>query len=518
MGRRSFPRVVSVTGLELLSTLFLLTCSVQTGAAVNFSISPPSVPNDFTGVVQLKILELSAGATVRVEKYLDENGNGQIDPEEPLLESFMIKDGLAPVIAGITNSDLYADTDGAINGQIIVRVDFSQTIAIDRISGSYIFKVTDPSGSFSPLIQPFALTTTALPQGVTGVVTDATGEPVPTAEIALLNIDTVQFVTSAFDNADGRFTVYSPPGKYLLLPLRRGYIFSIQASTFDLASATLEIKPGQFLTNNLQLTRGNTLVSGVLKDAASGAGIPGIPVYAVSAEQDTNGTFTSLSFSFGLADLNGQFSVFGHPGTWGFTPLIQQLSRVGYLGVENIAVLAVTSTNNTNITIGLPKATSLFYGQLKNQVGKPLAGVQMDARDPNLGFETLSRTDANGNYTLGVIGGNWTVEPESSSLGTFGYDSGIAPETPMEDGQAIEQTFSVSPVRLSISGGTLSREGSFQFQVLGETGRTYEIQASTDLKAWDSQETFTISVSPYDYSDDRAKGAPVRFYRVQQQP
>src|SRR5262249_29905924 len=123
-----------------------------------------------------------------------------------------------------------------------------------------------------------------------------------------------------------------------------------------------------------------------------------------------------------------------------------------------------------------------------------------------------------GNYTLGVIAGNWTVEPEFSSLSSFGYENGIAPETLVEDGQAIERSFSVNPVQLSISGGTFAQDGSFHFQVAGETGKAYQVQTSTDLKRWDAQQTFTITTSPYVYSDNGAKGVPARFYRAQQQP
>jgi len=513
-------RAVSIPGLRLLLVVFVvLTASLDAMAVITFDVSPVSVPNAFTGTVELKIMGVSPGAPVRIEKYLDENANGQIEASEPLLESFAVTDGLVPTIGGITNLAVYADHDGATNGQLIVNLDFSPTSEIDRISGQYVFKVSDPSGSFSPVIQPFTLTAASLPQGITGVVTDAsTGQPISLAQVALVDLDSSQLVTSVFVSTNGEFTLYSQPGNYLLLPLRRGYIFTIQADLFSLTNVALQVKTGQFLTNNVVLRPGNTVISGILKDAVTGAGIPGVAVYALSSAQDTNGAVSSLSFTFGLTDGSGNFSVMGQPGTWGFVPLPQQLARLGYLGLTDFTIVAVTNNVGTNVTIALPKATALIYGQVKNQAGKPLRGVQVAAHDSNLGFQSFARTDTNGNYTLGVIAGNWSVEPESSSLNSLGYQGANTVTFILEDATATEQSFSVQPIPLSVSAAAFLPSGSFQFQVFGESGNSYQVQGSSDLKQWAPQRSFTISTSPYLYIDESAKPGLTRFYRVQRQP
>jgi Carboxypeptidase regulatory-like domain len=511
--------MTSISSLRLLLVVLVVLSASLDAMAVTFNISPASVPNSFTGTVELKIIGVSPGGTVRIEKYLDENADGQIEAQEPLLESFLVTDGLVPIIGGITNVVVHADHDGSTNGQIIFNLDFSQTTEIDRISGQYLFKVSDPSGSFSPLIQPFALTATPLPQGITGLVTDAsTGKPIPSAQVALVDVDSSQFVTSVFDNADGRFTAYSPPGNYLVLPLRRGYIFTIQADIFDLSSATLQVSAGQFLTNNVILHPGSTAISGIMKDAATGAGIPGVAVYALSGEQDTNGAVSSLSFTFGLTDESGNFSVMGQNGIWGFASIPEQLARIGYLGLTEFPTVTVTNNIGTNVTIALPKATSLIYGQVKNQAGKPLAGVQVAANDSDLGFQTIATTDTNGNYTLGAVAGNWSVEPDSSSLDRLGYQAPDTATVLVEDATATEQSFSVQPVPLSLSAAAFSQSGSFQFQVTGESANSYQVQSSSDLKTWTMQGSFTISTSPYLYIDESAKTGPTRFYRVQRQP
>ena len=78
-----------------------------------------------------------------------------------------------------------------------------------------------------------------------------------------------------------------------------------------------------------------------------------------------------------------------------------------------------------------------------------------------------------------------------------------------------EQSFSVQPIPLSVSVAAFLPSGSFRFQVIGESGNSYQVQVSSDLKQWAAQRSFTISTSPYLYIDESAKPG---FYRVQLQP
>ena len=64
--------------------------------------------------------------------------------------------------------------------------------------------------------------------------------------------------------------------------------------------------------------------------------------------------------------------------------------------------MTLTNGIGNNLTIALPKATALIYGQVKTQDGQSVAGLQVTAADENLGFQSLVTTDSNGNYTLGV--------------------------------------------------------------------------------------------------------------------
>jgi hypothetical protein len=479
----------------------------------SLTISPPSIGSDFIGTVKLEVAGINSGAAIRIEKFLDENSDGQIQASEPLLQSFLVVDGQVPVIGGITNLLVFSDADGTTNGAVTVQLDFSQTTELDRISGQYLFRLSEPNSSFAPVIQPFAITAVPLSQGVRGQVTDATsGKPIPSAQVALVNLDTSTLVGSVFDDANGQFTVYTQPGKYLLLPLRRGYVFTVDVSQLEFA--TLEVKPLEFLTNNVSLRPGTTPISGVVKDAGTGAGIPGVAVYALSTGQQGD-LISSLSFTFGLTDQTGNFSVMAADGTWGFVSLPQELARIGYLALSDLATVTVTNRIATNVTVALPKSTSLIYGQVKSQSGKPLAGVQVQAEDSDLGFQTFFITDASGNYMLGVAAGHWSIAPSYTSTDNLGYESSDPVVLVMNDGDALQQNFSLQPVPLSLfPTGLLHQDGSFTFDVIGEAGNAYGIERSTDLKNWAQVAQITISVNPYHFVDKPPTPGGNAFYRA----
>src|SRR3954468_21812590 len=58
-----------------------------------FSVSPSVVTNDRATQISLDVTGLTTGSTVRLEKYMDLNGNGVIDPSDHMVQSFSVTDG-----------------------------------------------------------------------------------------------------------------------------------------------------------------------------------------------------------------------------------------------------------------------------------------------------------------------------------------------------------------------------------------------------------------------------------------
>jgi len=299
--------------------------------------------------------------------------------------------------------------------------------------------------------------------------------------------------------------------------MRWGYVVTFNVDVASFAAATVSVQAGQFATHNVTLHAGQTPVSGVVKDAATGAAIPGVAVYALSVAQTDTGDFTSFSFTFGLGDAGGAFAIPAEDGNWAVIPIPQQLARLGYLGLSDPLGVIITNGIRTNVSIALPKCTALIYGQIKSQDGRPIAGVQVGAADHDLGFQSLATTDSNGNYTLGIIAGNWSVEPSSSVLDGLGYQATDTATLLVQDGSATAQAFSVLPVALSISAPASVANGAIQFQITGETGRDYEVHVSSDLKSWTLLQSLRIAHSPHLFQAARTT-APATFYRVQRPP
>src|SRR5438552_6136187 len=104
-------------------------------AVPSLSISPPVITNDYVGKIVLTITGLSSGQQVLVQRYADVNANGLIDPQEWLVQSFPVTDGVRPMIGGVRNINVPGDEDGAVNSQIRVELNLpGMNLVLDHIA------------------------------------------------------------------------------------------------------------------------------------------------------------------------------------------------------------------------------------------------------------------------------------------------------------------------------------------------------------------------------------------------
>lgn len=436
--------------------------------AVGFSISPSSITNDFVGEITLTITGLTPGQTVTVGIYADLNGNGTLDPGEPLVWSIPLTDGQAPQVAGVRYLGVPGDEDGLANGTIRSVLYIPPVAANVNANGQSIVKVSDPLGGFSPVTQPFTVAQKVYPQSVTGRLTLAgTGLPLTNAVVGLASAN-VSAVTFTKTDTNGHYTLYCLPGSYVLdaFDSAVGVIYD-QTLQFSVAC-------NQTVTNNLALTNGNFTISGKVTDISTGAGIAGANVDA-----NTSHSFGALTFT----DTNGNYSLPVTADTWSIHPTTDTTSQLGYVPLTRTNV-TVTSASVPGVNFALSKATAMIYGTLKDTLNNPIVGVQMSVRDSGNVYHVDGRSFVtNGSYCLGVLAGTWFPGPISGDLAARGLVGG-ASNVVLSAGQAMNLNFTVTrtsfpyltnPVHVSSS--------QFQFLLAGLAGQSYTIQTITSVNS-----------------------------------
>ncbi|MGH7951281.1 MAG: putative Ig domain-containing protein [Limisphaerales bacterium] len=434
-------------GLRLaLFQLSWLAC--QTGmAAVGFNLTPSAISNTYNGTITLQVTGLTNTETVVVQKFLDLNTNGAIDASDLLVQQFNLTDGQAGmVIGGVTNINVPGDTDGAANAQITATLNFQNGDFVQNIIGKYLFKLSSPSGHFSPQTKSFSVTNFPYAQKITGVVTN-NGVAVPNAVVLLFGPPKPgdhgpgNPVAAAVVNNSGSYTIQAPVGSYMPLAFKSNYVANFGTSP------QVTLGSGQTISTNLALTTATESISGRLVDENSGAGIPGI----FDGNNSQNG-FIGTTFT----DTNGYFTERVLPDNWQLNGQPPGLILHGYVGDNNGTNIDATGGSVSGLTLGFQKATALFYGTVKDNLGNPLTGIDINASDDdnnNNGNSTYSAdgySDANGNYVVGVVGGlgnndPWQVQAANDSnptnylfsQPTFDQNGG----TNLNIGAAVHQNF-----------------------------------------------------------------------------
>jgi hypothetical protein len=379
--------------------------ATATSAAPSISISTTSVQNDANNTVSHTISGLAQGETVTVERFADLNNNGAIDFGEPPLRTFVVQDGVRRTINGIVNGNVPGDDDATANGSIRVDLPFPGVdVFMNRQPGKYIIRVTSASGQATT---PFEITAPNLPQHVTGVLKNSSNNANISFGIIVVLVGEGDPYGAIHTDSTGAFNFVAPPGDYVLIPVSDGFIAPMQF---------VSIPPNQTVTQNLSLTPAPVRVSGKLSDASTGGGLPGVFILAQA------GNDQSQLISGALTDSNGNYSFSLTSGSWEVGPLGFFTSQLGYVNEKHSPVLTVASSPITQ-NISVQKATALIYGKITNPSNAAVAGLSLRGQEQNGGLEAQGRSDANGNYFIGTIAGNWDAFTEGAAASGFREES-----------------------------------------------------------------------------------------------
>lgn len=387
-----------LAGGSLLPTL-------SRGAAL--TVTPNTISNTYSGQITLQISGLTNGETVLVERFLDGNTNAVVDSGELLVQSFKVTDGQVVAFGGVRDTNVPGDDDGAANLQIQTGLSFASSPEFSRSAGPHLFRVSSPTGRFTPVVQALTVTQGAFPQRVTGQVTSG-GPAVPGAFVALLVQvgDDVQFVAGAQADASGNYSLAGAPGTYVLFTAKSGFVA-------DFGTAPIvTLNSGQVVTQNLTLTAGTRTISGRATDAATSNGVPALQLFLQSANN---------KFVVAFTDTNGNFSASAVSDQWEIDISEFSLTQSGYLRPQNKPQADTTGGSVSGVSIQMAKEAALIHGSLKNDTNGPLPGISLSGNDGGNQYQANATTDANGNYTMGVTAATWFIGPDNQNPGLAGY-------------------------------------------------------------------------------------------------
>lgn len=363
------------------------------------TLSTDTIAANSTDDITIHITGLNSGDAVRIQRFLDSNGNGSVDPGEPLAQSFSVTDGVVNSIGGVTNTSVPRDEDSAANGSITTHFSLPSTAEMGRTAGSYLIRVISRTGGFRPVQKPFTITQPAYSQSISGQVL-AGAIPVPYALVALNNTaGNGEYAASAVANASGNYTISVPVGNYQVLVIQSGYVNQVGAPTLSLGA-------GQALTGrNPAIIAATCTISGQVQDASTHSLIRGGGIQ-LEYNSDTH------YFAVAMSDSNGNYVISAVPDGWSGDLSQYSMAALGYMRQPGPPV-TTTSGNVTSQNLQSPAVTALLGGTVRNSSAAVMPGIIINASMPS--NESLSGvTDANGNFTIGVSGGTWSIQLDST--------------------------------------------------------------------------------------------------------
>lgn len=465
--------------LSSFACALVLLSSLLTSGAADFTISQPSIATDSTATVSYRVTGLSTGESVRFDRFADYNGNGVVDPGEPLMRRFFVTDGLVPLIGGVRNLNVPGDDDGSANGAIRVDLKMRTVEPILNLQpGKYLVRATIGG---SEIIQPFEITAPNLAQKITGVVRNSANNAAISNAWVVALVGDGSPIGSVRSDVSGAFTLVGQPAKYGLVAISDGYV-----GTF----AQVDLTAGVNKTQDMLLTPAPIRISGHVSDNL-GENIPAVFVLGQS-DSDSGSRITG-----GLTSGSGAYSFGVTAGNWEIKPIEQFVAQLGLVGPDKGPQLTINADKSVDHVLN--RATALIYGHVADTTTAAIANLEMRAGLQNGNSSGAGVTSTNGDYTIATLAGNWNLETDNAqSLGVQGAGQLIS----VAAGQAVRADFSLRHTTAHLRGRVVDSlgngiagvffHGHFENDFNGSSGESTAEDGSFDIAVWGGSWYFHI--------------------------
>ena len=438
-----------------LFPLWAVSAALLSGGSVGLAqptltVSPSVISNTYPGFITLTITGVASGETVTVQKWLDGNGNGLIDPGEPMIDAFKITDNnnSNAIIGTITNINVPFDSNAA-TGAIMTTLNCPSALLLDNMVGHYVYQVISAEGQATAT---FAVTNANLAQSVSGIIYSNDGvTPLPYAVMVAQDQKANNPAGAVVADSAGHYFLTLNPSSYFLIAGMPNYYYNQ-----NLAPSVI-LTNGMSATNNLTLTNGTATISGNVFDSGNSNGIGGLLV------QLKAGNLFAITFT----DTNGNYNAAVTSNFWTLQPSKQRLARRAYVLPEATFQVDASSGTVTNANIALPKGTALFYGRITDTNGAPFVNVEFDGSTGNgitNSYDAKGYSDQNGNYAVAILGdvtNYWSDNANSAKNTALGnYIVNFYNTMTFSPGQTMQENFTALPVTAAISGHVQDNSGT----------------------------------------------------------
>ena len=218
-----------------------------------------------------------------------------------------------------------------------------------------------------------------------------------------------------------------PAGTYSMGVLAGNWSAGIEASSVPAGyssvgiSADITISAGQAVQSDFVLNSVTAHLRGQIRDD-TGAPIPNMTLVLQREPISHDGTGSS----YPVTDANGEFDLGVFAGVWDIALECVEAQAKGFVNVADLNFTVTDWFDQNGLVLVFPRSTFVITGTVKDNLNQPIAGVELDA-DYTIGstryFPGCVATDANGNYTLKVLHGDWRVSVRDAELNALGFNA-----------------------------------------------------------------------------------------------